>query len=189
MGFEFKVDDALSLRLHEPRYAEEVYRVAIDNRDHINRWMPFLCDSYGLEAAREHARGCLQGLAGRTQITLTVLEHGKVVGSTGWTDWQDRTLFDDRLVYASADIGYWLTKEAMGRGLMTRAVEAMTTLAFEEYGLKRLTIRAEPENEASWRVAERAGYQYEGTLRGVARFDGRSVDHKLYAMLAEEWSP
>lgn len=189
MSFEIKVDDELSLRLHEPRYAEEVYNTAIANRDHINRWMPFLCDSYDLEASREHARKCLQRFADRTSITLTVLERGRVVGSTGWTDWNQQSLFDGRLAYASADIGYWLAKDATGRGLMTRAVRAMTTLAFEAYGIKRLTIRAEPENEASWGVAERAGYQYEGLLRGVATFDGRVVNHKLYAMLAEEWSP
>ncbi|MBX2850607.1 MAG: GNAT family N-acetyltransferase [Phycisphaeraceae bacterium] len=187
MSFEIKIDEALSLRLHEPRYAEEVYNVAIANREHINRWMPFLCDSYDLEASREHARGCLKGFAERKQLTLTVLEHGKVAGSTGWTDWHQQALFDGRLEYASADIGYWLSQDATGRGLMTRAVRAMTTLAFAEYGLKRLTIRAEPENEASWRVAERAGYRYEGLLRGVATFDGRVVNHKLYAMLAEEW--
>lgn len=189
MSFLIKVDDAVSLRLHEPRFAEEVYSVAIANRGHINRWMPFLCDSYDRKASHEHARKSLQNFADRAAITLTVLEHGKVVGSTGWTDWNQQSLFDDRLAYASADIGYWLSAEATGRGVMTRAVRAMTTLAFEEYGLKRLTIRAEPENEASWRVAERAGYQYEGLLRGVATFDGRRVDHKLYAMLAEEWTP
>lgn len=187
MGFLYKVDDELSLRLHEPRFAEEVYRVAMANKAHINKWMPFLCDSYDLEAAREHARGCLQNFADRKSVTLTVLEHGRVVGSTGWTDWNQQSLFDGRLDYAAADIGYWLAEDAAGRGLMTRAVRAMTTLAFEEYGLKRLTIRAEPENERSWRVAERAGYQYEGKLRGVAMFDGRRVDHKLYAVLAEEW--
>ncbi|MFK7789279.1 MAG: GNAT family N-acetyltransferase [Phycisphaeraceae bacterium] len=189
MSFEIKVDEELSLRLHEPRFAEEVHSVAIANREHINRWMPFLCDSYNLESSREHARESLQGFADRTKITLTVLEHGEVVGSTGWTDWNQQSLFDGRLDYASADIGYWLAKEATGRGLMTRAVRAMTTLAFEAYGLKRLTIRAEPENEASWRVAERAGYQYEGLLRGVATFDGRVVNHKLYAILAEECKP
>jgi ribosomal-protein-serine acetyltransferase len=189
MSFEIKVDDELSLRLHEPRYAEEVYEAVMANREHISRWMPFICDSYDLESSREHARGSLQGFAEQTKITLTVLEHGKVVGSTGWTDWVQQSLFDGRLEYASADIGYWLSRDATGRGLMTRAVRAMTTLAFEECGLKRLTIRAEPENEASWRVAERAGYQYEGLLRGVATFDGRVVNHKLYAMLAEEWKP
>ena len=189
MGFEIKLDDDLSLRLHEPQYAEQVYGVAIANRDHISRWMPFLCESYDLEASREHARKCLQCFADRTSVTLTVLEHGEVVGSTGWTDWQDKELFDGRLSYASADIGYWLAKDATGRGLMSRAVRAMTTLAFEEYGIKRLTIRAEPENEASWHVAERVGYQYEGTLRSVATFDGRRVNHKLYSMLAEEWTP
>ena len=188
MGFEIKVDDALSLRLHEPRYADEVYEVVQTNRAHIGRWMPFTCDSYNLEASREHAKDSLQGFADRTKITLTVLEHGKVVGSTGWTGWNQQTLFDGRLSYATADIGYWLAADATGRGLMTRAVRAMTQLAFEEYGLERLTIHAEPENEASWRVAERVGYRYEGLLRGVARFDGRVVNHKLYAALAGEWS-
>jgi ribosomal-protein-serine acetyltransferase len=187
MSFCLKVDDAISLRLHEPRFAEEVYRVAIANRDHINRWMPFLCDSYDLEASFEHARGCLKGFAERKQITLTVLEHGRVVWSTGWTDWNQQSRFDGRLEFATADIGYWLAEDACGRGIMTRAVRAMTKLAFESYGLKRLTIRAEPENEQSWRVAERAGYSFEGTLCGVATFDGRSMNHKLYSMLAEEW--
>lgn len=188
MGFEIKVDDTLSLRLHEPRYVDEVYAVVQNNREHIGRWMPFTCDSYGLEASREHAHGSLKGFAERTKITLTVLEHGKVVGSTGWTDWNQQTLFDGRLSYAMADIGYWLAADAVGRGLMTRAVRAVTALAFEEYGLQRLTIRAEPENQASWRVAERAGYRYGGLLRGVAVFDGRVVNHKLYAALAGEWS-
>jgi len=83
MSFQIKVDEELSLRLHEPRFAEEVYSTAIANREHINRWMPFLCDSYDLEASRDHAKGCLKGFAERKQITLTVLENGRVVGSTG----------------------------------------------------------------------------------------------------------
>ena len=66
---------------------------------------------------------------------------------------------------------------------------ALTTLAIQEYGIRRLTIRAEPGNERSWRIPERLGYVYEGTIRDSFRVDGRRVDHKLYSMLAEEWTP
>jgi len=186
-GFVIRVDDELSLRLHEPCYADEVYNAVIANRDHIARWMPWLSESYSLESSRQYAADSLRAFAERKSMTVTLLENGRVVGSGGWTDWKQVKMFDGRLEFASADIGYWLAVDAQGRGLMTRAVRALTTLGFETYGLHRLTIRAEEANVRSWSVAERLGYKLEGVMRDVSRFDGRPVHHRLYALLADEW--
>ena len=62
-------------------------------------------------------------------------------------------------------------------------------MAFREYGLFRLTIRAEPGNARSRAVPLRCGYVEEGLLRHVARFDGRWVDHHLFAACADTWRP
>ena len=88
---------------------------------------------------------------------------------------------------ASADIGYWLIEDAQGRGIMTRVAHALVDYAFNDHGLHRLTIRAEPDNRRSWGVAERLGFRHEGTFRHVCRWNDRWVDHKLYAMLADDW--
>ena len=123
---------------------------------------------------------------GKSTVALGVMQdlgvNGKIVGGTGWTDWKDEV---DALGvrFASADIGYWIAADQSGKGVVTRCVEALTRYAFEEYDLHRLTIRAEPENPKSWKVAERCGYEREGTLCGVCLFRDRWIDHHLYAKI------
>lgn len=187
MSFLLKVDDELSLRLLEPQHAEEMCEVAVANREHIARWMAWMTPGYNLEAARSYCERSLREFAERKQLAVSLLVDGKVVGVSGWTDWNQKTLFDGTLDASSADIGYWVSQAHTGRGIVTRAARALTTLAVQTYGIRRLTIRAEPGNERSWQVAERLGYTYEGTTRDAFRVNGRRVDHKVYSMLAEEW--
>ena len=189
MSFTLKVDDELSLRLIEPHHAQELYAVVDANREHIGRWMAWLAPASSIEDTRAFAERSLIDFAQRNQLAVSLLVEGRAVGCSGWTDWRQVSLFHDNLQVSHADIGYWIAEAYQGQGLVTRAVRALTTLAFETYGIRRLTIRAEPDNERSWSVAERLGYKLEGTMRGVGVHAGRSYDHRLYAMLAEEWSP
>lgn len=87
----------------------------------------------------------------------------------------------------SSEIGYWLGKDAVGRGLMTRAAKAMLAFAFEELGLNRIALRAEVDNQRSIALAKRLGFQYEGTERGSWRRGERYVDMVVYSMLARDW--
>lgn len=189
MGFTLTVDDELSLRLVEPQHAEEMFAVADANREHIARWMPWLTPTYSVADTREYCERSLREFAERKQLGVSMLIDGKVVGGSGWTDWNQRRLFGDTLDASYSDIGYWVAQSHVGRGIVTRTVRALTALAIQEYGIRRLTIRAEPENERSWAIPERLGYTYEGTVRDSYRHNGRRVDHKVYAMLAEDWSP
>ncbi|MEM9109694.1 MAG: GNAT family protein [Planctomycetota bacterium] len=189
MSFTLKVDDELSLRLIEPHHAEEMFAVADANREHIARWMPWLTPGYNIGDARAYCERSLREFAERKQLAVSMLVDGKIVGGSGWTDWTQKLLFDDTLDASYADIGYWIAQTHVGRGLVTRAAKALTALAIRKYGIRRLTIRAEPKNERSWKIPERLGYTYEGTVRDTFRVDGRRIDHKVYSMLAEEWTP
>ena len=89
---------------------------------------------------------------------------------------------------ASGEIGYWLTAAARGRGLTARALRLVTLWGFESLELERIQVRAELENTASCRVAERAGFHREGVIRS-ARFNarlGRRMDFVLYSALPGE---
>jgi RimJ/RimL family protein N-acetyltransferase len=66
-----------------------------------------------------------------------------------------------------AAVGYWLLPEARGRGAATVAVQLVARWAFDELGVQRLELTTAPENVASQRVAERAGFTREGVLRGL----------------------
>jgi RimJ/RimL family protein N-acetyltransferase len=73
-----------------------------------------------------------------------------------------------------AAVGYWLRAEARGRGAATVAVQLVARWAFDVLGVQRLELTTAPDNVASHRVAERAGFTREGVLRGlVATSNGR----------------
>ena len=83
----------------------------------------------------------------------------------------------------AAALGYWLGQPFWGRGIMSRAVAAITTYAFQTLGLRRIYAHVYKGNEASARVLEKAGYQLEGLLRQASLKAGEPKDLYLYAIL------
>jgi RimJ/RimL family protein N-acetyltransferase len=91
-----------------------------------------------------------------------------------------------RLESLEAEVGYIVAPEARGRGVANRALTLLTAWGFETVGLERIELRAELENPASLKVAERCGYVREGTLRGVHLKGIRRGDMALYSRLAAD---
>ena len=60
------------------------------------------------------------------------------------------------------------------------AVRRLTAYGFEELGLHRIEINLRPENAASKRVAEKAGYVFEGLRPRYLDIDGSWRDHLCY---------
>ena len=66
----------------------------------------------------------------------------------------------------------------------------MASWALTEMRLGRLQLHTDPENIASQRVAERAGFTREGVLRAYdGRKDGTRADALVYSLLPRTWRP
>ena len=88
-----------------------------------------------------------------------------------------------------AQVGYWLTREARGRGAATIAVQLVSRWAFAAVGIDRLSLQTAPGNVASQRVAERAGFTREGLLRAwMPTPDGRRHS-VMFSLLATDTTP
>jgi RimJ/RimL family protein N-acetyltransferase len=86
-----------------------------------------------------------------------------------------------------ASIGYWTVPAARGQGIASTAVILLTGWAFAHLGLHRIELCHAVANAASCRVADRAGYLPEGTLRESYRYgDGRRHDEHLHARLVTD---
>lgn len=77
-------------------------------------------------------------------------------------------------------------KEHAGRGLTTRAVAGLLTLAFTELGLGAVNAWAVDGNVASMKVLARNGFRLVGRQRRCHLMDGGRHDRLLYDLLAEE---
>ncbi|TFW22447.1 N-acetyltransferase [Massilia arenosa] len=85
------------------------------------------------------------------------------------------------------EIGYRLLAGSGGRGIMTEATRLMSDYLFRAYQYNRLELLMNPLNIASERIAQKCGYTYEGTLRGMFFTDGQVRDAKMYSLLRSEW--
>jgi RimJ/RimL family protein N-acetyltransferase len=78
-----------------------------------------------------------------------------------------------------AEISYWLGRTFRGRGLATQAVRHMVVDAFRSRpGLKRIVAYVHPENTASVKVLERAGFRA-GPARASDGWHGFVTDRPL----------
>src|SRR5687767_204507 len=94
------------------------------------------------------------------------------------------------LQQSDAEIGYWTVAAARGRGVATAAVDAASRWAFGALGVDRIELCHAVENVASGRVAEKAGYLFEGRLRRSYRYgDGVKHDELLWARLSDDPAP
>ncbi|RAV13883.1 N-acetyltransferase [Mycolicibacterium sp. GF69] len=109
---------------------------------------------YTPEIVRDQIDGVIaQGLADGTLAVLAIADADSdaFLGSL--------VLFDfsgDR-----AEVGFWLTAESRGRGVAAKALVAANQIV-AAMGLELLTARTSPQNMASQRVLERAGYEQTG---------------------------
>ncbi|MGW2748513.1 GNAT family N-acetyltransferase [Streptomyces sp. NPDC001450] len=93
---------------------------------------------------------------------------------------------DVNLTGGNAEIMYWVLPESRGGGIVVEAARRLSRWALDDLGLHRLRLCHAVANPASCRVAEKAGYAFEGTMRSsLLHADGWHDEH-LHALVAED---
>jgi [ribosomal protein S5]-alanine N-acetyltransferase len=88
--------------------------------------------------------------------------------------------------HGTVEIGYWLIPRARGRGFGSRAVGLLARWAVTETPLARVEALVVPDNIASRRVLEKAGFRREGQLRSYLVFERQRADALIYSLLPSD---
>jgi [ribosomal protein S5]-alanine N-acetyltransferase len=80
-------------------------------------------------------------------------------------------------------------QEHAGQGYATEAVRLLVDYLFGAKKVNRISLVIVPENTPSRRIAEKCGFQLEGTARGAFFHGGRSVDVLIYSLLRDDPRP
>lgn len=173
------VDDACELRQLEPSDAEEIFAAVCANREHLDRWLPWVESTHAAEDTRRFLEQVASNREQGRTAAYSLRVRGQLAGLIGLHDVDEAN--------GTAQIGYWLAAEYEGQGWMTRAVRALLAMAFDGLGLERIEIRCAAGNVRSQAIPKRLGFTYEGTLRAAQRLHGSSVDLRVYGLLRSEW--
>jgi ribosomal-protein-serine acetyltransferase len=173
------LEEGLELRQLEPADASAIFAVVAANRDHLGRWLPWVESTHDAGDTREFLEQVAENRSRGRTAAYGIWRGEELAGLVG--------LHDIDAANGTAQIGYWIAERFQGRGLMTRAVQALIRMAFEELGLERIEIRCAAGNLRSQAIPKRLGFTLEGTLRGAQRLGGERVALRVYGLLREEW--
>jgi len=176
------VTERLVIRSPSQKDAEGLRDAIEESLDDLRPWMPWADHAPTLAEAEENCAKAVQDFNdGKDHRLHFFLKESNIfLGGSGLhrIDWS----------VPKFEIGYWIRRSYSGNGYVTEAVEEISRYAFDELGAKRVVITTSPENEKSWRVAERLGFALEGTLRNDCRnTDGSLRDTRIYAKIAKDY--
>lgn len=106
----------------------------------------------------------------------------RIIGSIGLIEDPHRQNDQARM------LGYALSEDFWGQGIMTEAARAVLTYGFDTLGLGLISVVHYPENFGSQRVIEKCGFHYEGTIRQADKiYTGEILDVKAYSITRAEF--
>ena len=109
---------------------------------------------------------------------FAIIVNGKLAGSIG-------AFRQSNIHNRTAEMGYYIGEDYWGKGVCTAAIELICRYIFDSTDIIRIFAEPFSDNIASCRVLEKAGFQYEGTLRSNAVKNGIVKDMKMYAIIKE----
>ncbi len=101
--------------------------------------------------------------------TFAVEYDGKVIGSLGIEEYAEEKFpeFSDK---SGREIGYALSKDYWGKGLMPEAVNSVIPYLFNDVGLDFLICCHFTDNEQSKRVQEKCGFRHYKLIKSETRY-------------------
>ena len=149
----------------------------LNNKKILNNLRDGLPYPYTVKDAEEYITAMLS--ADKTKnFAFAIVVNEEVVGSIG-------VFRCDNIHSRTAEMGYYIGEPYWGKGICTNAVQQTCQYIFENTDIIRIFAEPFARNKASCRVLEKAGFQFEGTLRSHALKNGQILDMKMYALIKD----
>jgi len=172
--FAMEVDQDIKLGLVDPSFSEAYSTLVKANYDYLKQWLawPVFCQS--ADDFKEFVQKSLHDYADGKSLTCGIFYQEELVGNISFNS------IDHKL--KKAEIGYWLSADYQGKGIITRSCQHLIQYAFTELDIQKIQISAAKDNLASRAVCERLNMTLEGTITHAEKVGDRILDHAVYGL-------
>ncbi|OSZ82282.1 hypothetical protein CAP35_03165 [Chitinophagaceae bacterium IBVUCB1] len=173
------IDNDLLLRSYQAEDAAELFRAVDASRQHLRPWLLWVDQTTKPDHSLLFIQASLQQQHNQEALALGIFHKQRIVGGIGMHHW-DRTL-------QKAQLGYWVSKDYEGKGIVSACLERFIDFLFDKVGLNKLEIHFVVSNQRSARIAERHGFKTEGIIRDSYLMNGIFTDLAVTGLLKQEW--
>lgn len=174
--------ERLVIRCYEPADVHMLAESVTESVEHLRPWMPWVYrEPEPIEEKVKRIRRFRGQFDLGQNFTYGIFnpENTKLLGGTG---------LHTRLGEHALEIGYWIHRDYVNKGLVTESTAGLVRVAFELLHIHRLEIHCDPRNLASAAIPRKLGFTHEGTLREKTLFLDRWSDSMVWGLLESEYS-
>lgn len=175
---EIIVDSSIILKLLTLEDAQSIFNAINENRDHLRKWLPFIDSTIEIKDTYAFVKSIVDDVERRQEI-FTINYNSVFAGLIG--------LKDIDYLNRKVELGYWLTKEMTGKGIVSKSVEKIMIFCFNELGLNRIQIKCGVGNLKSSAIPKSFGFTLEGIERQGEKHQAKYVDLEVYSIIKGEF--
>jgi ribosomal-protein-serine acetyltransferase len=177
--FSFAVNEDISIELFQQHHKVELYALIDSNREYLRKWLQWVDKRQSPEDFEPIIPLWIHNYADNNGFDAGIRYKGNLVGMIGlhYIDWKTK----------STSIGYFLSENAQGKGIITTSISALLNYVFTDMKLNRVDIQCAVNNLKSIGIPERLSFTNEGITRDGQWLYDHYEDIVTYSMLAREW--
>ena len=171
--------DHYSLRLLDLGDLDPYFELVQKNRDRLaDYFVGTVSRTKTYKEAQEFVEEMIKHTISNTYFPYVIIDHKdeKIIGFIDLKniDWN----------IPKTQIGFYIDESYAGKGIISKAIREICDHCFEEKGFEKLFMRIHPENIAAQKVAEKCGFELEGTIRNDYKTtSGELIDLLYYGKL------
>lgn len=173
------INENILLRSYQPEDAQELFNAVNNSRKHLLPWLDWISKTTRPEHSLQFIQQSLHQLHTQEALALGIFYNDRIIGGIGMHHWDQPT--------KRAQLGYWISEEWEGKGIMNTCLTRFVDFLFEKIGLNKLEIHFVPANTRSTKVAARLGAKVEGVIRQCCIRNGHLEDIVMTGILRNEW--
>lgn len=182
MAFSVERIDVITIRPYQEDDVDDLFEAACESSQHCYTFLPWCHPEYSRDEALAFVTTRQQLWDEQTDFSFAIIDEashlylgGTAVNTINWT-------------HRHANLGYWVRRTALGRGIGATALYLTAEYLFEQTDLIRLEMLISTENEYSLAVAQEAGAVDEGILHDRLYLHGEAHDAHMFAFLKKDFS-
>jgi ribosomal-protein-serine acetyltransferase len=172
------VDSQIKLELTNDSQVDALFVAIRDNREHLSKFLPWVEYMQFRENLYNYIKTSENLIDQQKETSFAIFFEGSLVGRVG--------LHHLDMHNKIGSIGYWIIREAEGKGIITKSCKVLVNYGFKELGLNRIEIKAALFNIKSQAIPERLNFKKEGILRQAELVNDEYLDLVLYSKLLED---
>lgn len=173
------VTEDIVLRTYQPEDADALFNAISRNRQHLSPWLDWVSRTTRVEHSVQFIKQAQQDVHNQQALAMGIYYKNDIIGGIGMHQWDH--------VVKKAQVGYWLSREHEGKGVIAQSMQPFVNFLFDKLALNKIEVYFVAANKRSAKVAERMGCKVEGVLRQGAMRNGVIEDVVVAGLLRSEW--